>query len=198
MKVKYDVTVVATLQEVFEVIATEIKITDIDEWVAEKVSKSRIHNKNIYSYDIRGKETNKTSHKDKELELGRLWVFSLSKDKQGKEGWVFRTFVTFGSAKEYYIEQKNKGLEHIWLFLNEEIVVEKDLGFDIYELEYQPKVIDGLRTKKEVEDKLVKHYSNNEDLIIGDRKIEFTMKVSKLGKELPYIYNNEANCIEWL
>lgn len=64
MKVKYDVTVVATLQEVFEVIATEIKITDIDEWVAEKVSKSRIHNKNIYSYDIRGKETNKTSHKD--------------------------------------------------------------------------------------------------------------------------------------
>lgn len=198
MKINYETTVSATLEEVLEVIVKELNIINPNRWIAEKTAKSRIHNKNIYSYIIKGRETNKATHKDYEMELGRLWVFSLNKNGQGIESWVFKTFVTFGMAKEYYIKQKSKGVNNIWLFLNEKLVEEEELKFDLYELEYQPEVIDGLRTKEEIEERLIKHYSNSEDLVFGDKVVEFTMKVFYKGKELSYIYNKEGNCIEWL
>ncbi len=198
MKINYEITITATLQEVFEVIAKELSIPNPSKWIEEKAAKSRIHNKNIYSYIIKGRQTNKATHKDNEMELGRLWVFSLSNNGQGIESWVFKTFVTFGMAKEYYREQKSKGVNDIWLFLNEKLVEEEELEFELYELEYQPEVVDGLRTKEEIEERLIKHYSNNEDLVFGNRVVEFTMKVFHKGKELSYIYNKEGNCIEWL
>ncbi len=198
MKINYEITVSTTLQEVLEVIAKELNIPNSNQWVAEKTAKSRIHNKNIYSYIIKGRESNKEIHKDSEMELGRLWVFSLNNNGQGIESWVFKTFVTFGMVKEYYIEQKSKGVNGIWLFLNEKLVKEEELEFELYELEYQPEVVDGLRTKEEIEERLLKHYINEENLEIGGRVVEFTMRVFYKGKELSYIYEKEGNCINWL
>ena len=198
MQIKYGVTVIATLQEVFNIVGKELGISDRNQWAEERALKSRVLDRNIYSYRINGRDSNKASNtmKDKTMELGRIWVFSTSKNKQGKVNWTLRTYVTFGQAKKYYYELKSKGNKEVWLFINEKLVKENEKGFNLYELEFHPEVISVFKVKSKLEQTLLGYYSDNEE--IYDNNLDFKMVVSRNNNEIPYEYNQEAHCINWL
>lgn len=198
MQIKYGVTAIATLHEVFNIVGKELNVQNRNQWAEERALKSRVLDRNIYSYKINGRNSNKASNtiKDKTMELGRIWVFSTSKNNQGKENWSLRTYVTFGQAKEYYYELKNKGNKEVWLFINEKLVKENEKGFNLYELEFYPNVISAFKGKRELEEAMLCYFVDDEEEILND--MGFEMVVSRNNKEIPYEYNQEAQCISWL